>query len=311
MNRNLKKGTFLITGCSGLLGSNICNRLLDHDVIGLYHRHDPVIPIRRFTRVDITKENDVSRCLDEFDPDVVIHCAGMTSVDACEKDFDRAMSVNADGTLNLVKHTNKKAKFVYISTDAVFDGKEGNYSEDDTPVPINTYGKSKLNGERHVTATTDNSLVIRTNFYGFAPEHRKGFVQWILGELVKEAPICLATDWYYSPVLVNELVDAIIELIRSDARGIFHISSTDSCSKYDFALEVAEHTGLDASLIQPITLDDLKLQAPRPQNMTLDCSKILKEYAVELSGYRAGIKKFVTLFDEDYSGGRLKSGLFN
>jgi dTDP-4-dehydrorhamnose reductase len=299
----------IVTGSAGLLGSNLCPLLQDtHTLIGFYNSTPPSVQIQEKRRVDLRNVDEVKRAVTDTDPDVIIHCAALTNVERCEKEHALAREVNALGTRNLVASAQKKCTFVYVSTDQVFNGKKkGAYTEEDIPDPINVYARTKLEGERFVQEYSNKYIIVRTNFFGLAPPGRLGAIQWIRNELKARKSITMVSDWYYSPILINDLVDIVLQLIEGDSVGVYNVSSSDSCSKYDFGIAVAQELGLDTSLIQEGSLGDLRLSALRPQNMVLDVSKTEHAIHRKLYGYREYIQQFHGLLSSEYAQGFLST----
>ena len=156
----------LVTGASGLLGANFVSVARKHDrhLVALTHRHSlPDSEVQSVT-VDLTDQQEVKKLIHDLRPTWIVHCAALTNVDLCEEQPETATLVNTTASRNLAREASMvDAGFVYISTDSVFDGEKGQYSEDDHPNPLNVYGRSKLAGEMAVIEELEESLVIRTN----------------------------------------------------------------------------------------------------------------------------------------------------
>jgi len=273
-----------------MLGWSICESLQrDMQVTGIYHEIPPSPSLQETYQSDIRDELRVKRLMERLRPNVIIHCAGLINVDAAEEDFMATREVNALGTWHLAKHASTETKFIYISTDAVFGGKQGNYTETDLPLPLNAYAKTKLEGEWFVQQECENHLILRTNFFGRHHTRKSSFAEWIVNSLASGNCIRMVTDWYFTPAYVDDLAAAIRGLIDADSTGIYHVAGGERCSKYDFGLEVARVFGLDASLIERVHFADLSLRAPRPRDASLDCSKAAALLGHPLSDYRDGI----------------------
>jgi len=281
----------VVTGCAGMLGRAICESLQrDMQVVGIYHETSPSPSLEETYQSDVRDELRVKHLMERFCPDVIIHCAGLINVDAAEEDFMATREVNALGTWYLAKYAPADAKFVYISTDAVFGGDKGGYVETDLPCPLNVYAKTKLEGEWFVRQETDDHLIVRTNFFGRNHTSKTSFAEWIVNSLSEKNAIHMVTDWYFTPAYVDDLVVAIRGLIDADVTGIYHVAGSECCSKYEFGLEVARIFGFDESLIMPVHFDQLTLRAPRPQDMSLDCSKAAAVLGSPLTNYIDGIR---------------------
>ena len=161
-----------------------------------------------------------------------------------------------------------KIKLIHISTDSVFDGKQGRYSENDTPYPCNIYAKSKLRGEEFVKEFSENYVIIRTNFYGYDKKNRFLF-NWILSMLKQKKKFIGFDDVIFTPLEVSNLSKMILEISTKNYVGLIHLASDDAISKYQFALMVADIFKLKKELITKGSVDDINFVANRPKNTSL------------------------------------------
>jgi len=272
------KPQVLIIGASGLLGSawvrrtrvnfsiacSINQRQLSHDYL-------------RSFKIKLHDIEDVRDKLKLIAPQLVINCAAMTDVDECEKDPSRAYLSNVILARNLATACfERNIKFVQISTDHVFSGKDGNYSEEDTPEPKNVYAETKLLGEREVLSECPGTLVVRSNFYGWGPRYRKSFSDRIICALRAGEEIHLFDDAFFSPVSVDFLIESVMTLVKLNASGLYHISCDERISKYEFGVLLTEVFFLDSELIQRSLLATRTDLTPRPQDLSLCNLKIKK-----------------------------------
>jgi dTDP-4-dehydrorhamnose reductase len=264
----------LITG-TGLLGSKVAN-ISDFETFGTYNNNPIEINNCKLQKLDITSRESTLKLVNQIKPDYIVHTAALTNVDYCEKHKEDAYQVNVIGTKNVAEAANEiGAKFVYISTDYVFDGEEGFYKEDSLTDPINYYGKSKLEGETITINTCDNFIIARTSvLYGTNP--KMNFVTWVLRELKDEKEIKIVEDQYNTPTLADNLAEITFELINNDATGIFHASGNERINRFDFVMKIAEVFNLKKSLVKPITSNELNWVAKRPKDSSLDVSKVSK-----------------------------------
>ena len=180
-----------------------------------------------------------------------MHCAAATDVDWCERNPEGAHRINALLTGSLAAASREvDAAFVFISTDAVFDGRRGGYSETDAPSPVNVYGASKLAGETAAQNETDNLLIVRTNIFGWNFQLRLSLAEWMLSRLEADQTVPGFIDVTFSPILVNQLAETIFDLLEAGARGVIHAGSEDFCTKFQFARLVAEVFGLRQDLVE-------------------------------------------------------------
>ncbi len=232
--------------------------------------------------IDITQKKAVDLLLQEERPDVVFLTAAVTNVDFCEKNSERAFDVNVSGVKNVADACNKQGCFlVFYSTDFVFDGKKGNYSESDAPRPLNVYGKTKLQAEQEIAKTLRDYLIIRTStLYGKfdssqkSDEKKKSFVQWVFESLRAGKEIRVVTDQITNPTLVDDLAEASISLVEKKARGIFHVAGKTPLSRLQFAEKIRERFALPKQLIKPIETEQLSQTAKRPRDSSLALGKL-------------------------------------
>ena len=222
-----------------------------------------------YTRLDITRETDVQRIFDDFEPDIVINAAAMTQVDACESDREQCWRVNADAVDILARCCRDHgARLIQVSTDFIFDGKDGPYKEDARPNPISYYGRSKLAGENNArTAGTNRWAIVRTVLVFGAPQAdgRSNFVTWVHHKLKSGQRIQVVTDQWRTPTWVVDLADGIERIVRFRKSGVFHISGRDLLSVNVFAHRIAEVAGLEPTLIEEATKHTFSQPAERPE----------------------------------------------
>lgn len=269
-----------ITGISGLFGLNAALVLGDkgYEVWGCYLTHPVEIPGGRALELDLTNEKKVSDAFSKIQPEVVIHAAALTNVDACEVDRDAAQLMNVTVT-EYVAHAAHRvgARLVYLSTDQVFDGTTKFATEATGRSPINVYGRTKMKGEDVAAHAHPDSLVIRTNFFGWGPPYKLSLSDWILARLRAGEEVPGFTDVYFTPILVNELIARIEALVSYRVGGLLHVAGKDRVSKYDFARLLAERFGENPEQVRPMRVAEAGLRAPRPLDMSLDGSEVEKE----------------------------------
>ena len=279
----------LVIGSHGMLGSDLVNRLSN-----LSDQKNPgneVIAADR-EHVDITHGEDASKFIAQVKPDVIINCAAFSNVDACETQIFEAFAVNASGARNVAlagKLTG--ARVIHISTDYVFDGmKNEPYLETDTPNPISVYGKSKLEGELAVQEIGDNYGIIRTAWL-FGP-YRNNFVTTMLELGRKNRSVSVVTDQHGSPTYTTDLSDAIQTAISKDLRGIYHVTNSGTCSRYEWAQKIFELTGNQVSVL-PLKTTDYKRAARVPQNSSLDCTKYTTTTGQKMRPWQEALKEYI------------------
>lgn len=292
----------LITGGSGLLGSNLV-KLMEkrYSVHSIAYRHLMQFGGSQVHQLNITEGDNLLELVRKIKPECIIHTAALTEVDYCETHRDEAWKMNVQTTRNVVKAAAKTHSTVfYISTDSVFDGKKGMYTEEDIPNPLNFYAATKLEGENAVSESCVNHVIIRTNIYGWNAQRKLSIAEWMLSGLREKKRLTLFRDVFFTPILVNNLADAITEILEKNLSGLFHVAGSERCSKLQFGLELASVFGLDKNLIEPIQLGDKNLVAQRPKDPSLSIRKIEKEIKTKLLNVREGLEAFKHLYDSGY-----------
>ena len=207
-------------------------------------------------------------------PNVVIHAAALSSVDTCETNPQLARRVNVEATQNLLRVLQgHKCRFVFISTDSVFDGTRGSYAEDDVAAPVNVYGRTKLEAEEATLVSRSDSLVIRTAFYGRNLLPRESLSEWILNRLRLGHSVRGFLDAHFSPLLSTHLARLLLLAASRSVTGVLHLASSQGCSKYQFARELAAAAGFDPDRVLQANLESAALVAPRPRDVTLKVTR--------------------------------------
>lgn len=263
----------LITGSSGMLGSNLIYELdSNYELYGIDNSTANPELQKQF-QIDLRDSAKLSEVFSVMRPDFVVHCAALTNVDTCEDNYVLAHETNALATNHLVSTIGSETRFIYISTDSVFDGKGGNYSETDLPCPLNNYAKTKLEGEWFVEQGLSNHVIVRTNLFGWNRVKGCSFAEWIYQSLEQKKFIKMFTDIIFSPVSVYTFSSYIEKLLNLDFVGRLNLGTKDPISKYDFGVKLAKLFDLDDSLITPVSVETFNFKAPRPKNTSLDVSK--------------------------------------
>lgn len=289
----------LITGANGLLGQKVTGLFLTDTRFEILatakgaqlNREDLVC---RYQELDITDRKAVRAVVADFQPEVIINCAAMTHVDKCETEREACQSINVDGVRNLAESAKARdIKLVHISTDYVFDGKNGPYLETDRVNPISYYGKSKLASENECIASGPGHLIFRTMVvYGLGTGTKSNFALWLVQMLKEKKPVTIVTDQTGNATLVEDLAEAVYRGVLKNKSGIFNAAGSDLCSRFDFAVKLAGHFGFDPFLITPILTASLNQPAPRPLNSGLIVTKAEKELGMRFSTTDEGLIRF-------------------
>lgn len=280
-----------VTGISGLFGLNAALALGSrHEVWGAYSSHPVVLRAGQTFELDLANGEELGRIFQQWRPDVVIHAAAYTSVDGCEERPFLAAASNITVTRVVAREAQRVgAQFVYLSSDQLFDGTTPYVEESTVPVPLNVYGQTKWKGEQVTLNEAPDSVVVRTNFYGWGPGHKPSFSDWIIRELRGGRPVNGFVDVFFTPILVNHLVERIERLVLSSGRGVYHVGGCDRVSKYEFACALAHIFDLDAELVQPSTVNRGGLRAMRPHDMSLSSAKVMNAFGLCALGLCEGL----------------------
>lgn len=283
----------LVTGASGLLGANLAllAQKLGYEVLG-WTNSRPLVDAPFTTRaVDFGNPQDLARAFQAAHADALINCAAQANVDVVEKQPERAYRVNAEAAGELA-HMARGANvpMIHISTDSVFDGKQGNYKETDTPNPLNTYAQSKLAGEHAVAQANPEAAIARVVFYGWSLTGTRSLAEFFYNNLTFGKPVNGFTDMFFSPLYVAHLAEALLEMLQKRLSGIYHVYAPESLSKYDFGVRLAQEFGLDASLIRPISALDSDLPTRRSLNLSMNTDKLQAALGKPLPSQTEGLR---------------------
>ena len=288
----------LLTGANGLLGQKLVYALKSRNDIELLATgigQNRLIDQLNysFQPLDITNKSEVNQTVEKFSPHVIINCAAMTNVDACELNQKKCWDINVNGVKYLTNAISKLGShFIHLSTDFVFDGEDGPYDENDTPNPLHYYAKSKLESEKIVKENCSNWSIARTIIiYGITDNmSRSNLVLWAKGEIEKGNSINVVNDQYRSPTLAEDLATGCISIMDKNACGLFHLSGPTTYSILEMVYMVADFYNLDKSMINPVSSQSLNQPAKRPLVTGFDISKAKKELNFNPVDFLAGIE---------------------
>lgn len=265
----------LITGGSGLLGTKLAllAKQSGHEVYSLFNSHP--CNVGNPQQVDITDQAAVRRAFADSRPDVVFHTASLTDVDLCETNPQLAMKVNAKATGFISAACQEVGSYlIYVSTDYVFNGERGHYSEEDKPGPINAYGRSKLAGEEEMARYRSEGCIARTSVvYGWGRSYRPNFATWVHSKLAANQPVRVVTDQFASPTLNTHLARMLLEVAERRIIGILHVAGSSRISRYEFAVMLAKRFGFSENLVTPIQAETAGWKAMRPHDSSLNVTK--------------------------------------
>lgn len=287
----------LITGASGLLGVNLALAAAGdaghkpHTVIGVTNAHPLRTTAFETLALDLTASGAVESLLKTTRPDWVINCAALAVVDACETQPELAHKLNVELPENLAKYVARGgARLVHISTDAVFDGLKGNYSEQDEPNPQIVYSQTKLEGERRVLETDPDAVVARVNLVGWSLTGKRSLAEFFYYNLREGRQVNGFTDVFFCPILANDLAGILLRMLEKGLSGLYHVTSRDTASKYDFGVMVAERFGFDHQLVRPVSVAEGGLAAKRSPNLSMRIDKVVSDLGIHLPSVQEAVE---------------------
>jgi dTDP-4-dehydrorhamnose reductase len=282
-----------VTGGSGLLGTNLAVALRDTCSVTLaLHARQVSLARVRAVCVSLEQVDDVARALDQAQPSVVVHAAGLADVERCERDPALARRVNVDLAANVAAACARhRIPLVHVSTDHLFAGHDALVDETHPLAPLNSYARTKASGEQAVLERCADALIVRTNFYGWGTSYRRSFSDAIVRALRRGEPIRLFDDVFYTPILVEPLAHAVCDLVRLAATGVVHVVGDERVSKHEFGVRLARQFHLDASVIQAGSIHDLPGLAPRPRDMSLSNAHAARLLGRALGGVDAHLAR--------------------
>jgi len=285
------KKKILVFGRTGFVGSTFINYSKDLFEIFYTYNENPI----NFNHTSSNKINlllerkKISPIINQFNPDVIINTVAFSSVDFCETNHDLANELHVSVTKDIVDAASKNdSKVIYLSTDAVFEGElHKKYTETDSPKPVNYYGISKLNAEKIVLEKSNNVVLRTAVIYGWHVKSR--FTNWILEYLKENKTVDPFIDQFNTPTLVDDFVKSMIKIIEKDISGLFHATGKTCINRYDFAVKLAKSFRYDKKQVFPITSQEKKQDAPRPNSTCLDSSKLETTINFQFSDIDNGI----------------------
>jgi len=292
----------LLVGGSGMLGSNIVVSNSAFELYPTYLRNRIAHP--RALRLDISDRGSVLKRVEAVKPEVIVHAGGMTKPTACEKEPAVARRVNVEGTAHLVEAARGVgARFIFLSSDLVFDGSAERYDEDSPTHPLSVYGQTKVEGEELVRTGSEDFVIVRTTvMYGWSSRYTESMAEWILRGLQENQEPNMYHDQYRQFILINDLVAAIFELIEMEdpLNETIHVAGPELLSRYEFAKKLAKTFGLPEASIRSTSFDSTPQAAFTPKRLSLDTTKAARILRTPISGVDDGLRAMVALAEEGY-----------
>ncbi|WP_256011347.1 SDR family oxidoreductase [Desertivirga xinjiangensis] len=290
--------TILVTGSNGLLGQKLTSLICGSGRANLIAtsrgaNRNPLSEGYLYVQMNISEQSQIKEVISTYKPDVVINTAAITNVDICHIQRELCTQVNVTAVEHLAKICKElNIHLIHLSTDFVFDGNAGPYSEDALPNPLSFYGESKVQAEQVIRDSGCKWAIIRTILvYGItASSSRSNIVLWAKSSLEKGAPIKVVNDQWRMPTLAEDLAEGCLLTAEKEATGIFHISGKDMMSVYELVQQVGAFWNLDTSLIQPVSSATLNQEAKRPLKTGFILDKAIRELGYKPHSFLEGLK---------------------
>ena len=271
----------LITGSNGLLGQKLVHDCLERKLsffgVSSGENRNPDCPSENYRSLDLTQHDGVESFLNQEPFTHIIHTAAMTNVDACELNPSHCYEVNHLASQRLFEIAkNKSIHFTLLSTDFIFDGKQGNYSETDVPHPLSVYGKSKWLAEQDLVRSEYNNWAIARTIIVYGKGHqlnKSNIFSWLIQELSQGKEVSLITDHFRAPTWAVDLSKGCLSIVENNAKGIYHMCGPETLSIFDIGIRVARYLGVSEQLIKPIDSTILNQPARRPPRTGFNLTK--------------------------------------
>ena len=293
----MKPTRILVTGASGFLGSHIMHLSDPAEAIGVFHANRPPDDGYAYQQADLADNRSLDKLFASVRPDIVIHAAAQSNLDWCEQQPDLAWQINAEAPAKLAKLCAETGcKFLHVSSDMVFDGEKGEYTENEPTNPIGLYGKAKAAAEQGVLSENPDAIIARAALiYGLpvAPGRGSSFLTWVLDRLENNAPVPLYYDQFRTPVEVGELAETLLQLAQSTFKGTIHVAGQEKVDRLTFGKYVCQATGHDEKLLKKTTLSEDKNIARRPRDLSLRTDLLQRIISVRLSDCRSSLHRIL------------------
>lgn len=290
--------TVLITGANGFVGVYLTSVLVEknYKVVAtgrgksrMHIKHKNL----QYQELDFTDEQNLKEVLEQHKPTIVVHAGALSKPDDCKRNKELAYLTNTIATQHLLKYaTLHKSFFIFLSTDFIFDGKRGMYSEEDIPAPVNYYGETKLLAEAAVKEYEFKWCIVRTVLvYGNPKGGRHNLLTLVAEKLKNGESYKVFNDQIRTPTYVEDLTRAIATIIDNRATGIYHISGKDVATPFDMAVATAKYLSLDENRIEAVTAESFNQGAKRPAKTGFIIAKAEKELGYKPITFEEGVRK--------------------
>ncbi len=292
----------LVTGASGLLGLNFAlQHAAQHEITGVVNSQALRGAPFAVRSAELSQPGSGAALLEAVRPEILLHCAAVANLEIAERDPALAQRVNADLPGELAEASRRLGvRMVHLSTDAVFDGTCGPYTEEDAPNPLSAYARSKRAGEVAVMQANPAAIVARVNFYGWSLSGRRSLAEFFFNNLSAGKPANGWTDVFFCPLEVTILGDLLLEMAQRGLEGLYHVVSSECLSKYEFGRAVARAFGFDENRVIPTHVAESGLSAARSPDLRLSTTKLARDLGRTLPGQAECLDRFRRQYDDGY-----------
>jgi len=295
----------LIIGSTGLVGSKVAYLAQKHG-FEAYNTHNArTSPLPNSVQLNITNRNETLSLVKRVHPEAIVNTAALHNVDYCESHHEEATKVNVEGVRNLADAARETgSRLIHLSTDYVFDGNSGHYSEIDTPHPLHFYAETKLEAEKIASELPSYAVARPSVIYGWNSLEATGvpsssgktinFAMFAIDKLKRKETVKAVRDQYGSPTFADNLAEALLRLARYPGNGVFHTAGKSCMSRYEFAIKLADIFGYPTRLVEPVYTSDFKQLAQRPKNSCLRVEKAERDLNIRFLTAEEGIREMKT-----------------
>lgn len=274
-----------IIGATGLLGSNIVKLFSkSYDIKSFSRKNAKNVESDKNNIIDFNEiENELTKYFDIWKPDIIINTIAIVNLQVCEDDIIIASYINSNIAQKIAKISlSYSSYFIHISTDHYYNDNNISHDEEVDVVLLNNYAKTKYDAEKEIVKLNNNFLIVRTNIIGFRMRNAESFFEWIIKSLVEQDTLNLYTNFYTSPISVNELGNILIKCYEKNLIGTYNIASRDVIDKYTFGIKTAKKFGFKCSNINKSIISNNDSNLMRALSLGLDVSKIEKALAIKM-----------------------------
>ncbi len=294
------KKRILIIGASGMLGQRCAKHFSSQENVETLCAdigETIKFPNATYKYLDMTLRDEVKNLIFDFMPDAIVNASAYTNVDRSETERELAWKINVKGVEYLAEAAAAiDAHLVHISSDYVFDGTKGPYTEVDKTEPVGYYGRTKFASENAVRISGVLGTIVRTNvLYGIIPSGRADFVRWVVDSIRNNKPIRIVSDQFNNPTFIDDLVKGIAAIIDLKKYGLYNLAGIEVLSRFDFTMRISKVFDLDTSLITKVTTDELNQPARRP----LKSGLIILKAQTELGYKPMGLDESLQLMKDE------------